>query len=164
MKLFSIMSLLIGLLLVSCSNTQLDDAKNKQSKLNDDSPKNTIDYIDIPISEIDNIHHLTPQEFVFKVCLSQNYHQITNQSNEDVSPFHYSYHTIQEIAKFVEKEAGEFYKEVMPIYSEDGRKSNVIFSRCLAFSTSQKVDDFLNELQPHECRTPDDDVCPEYHE
>lgn len=135
--------------------------------ISDDQKNPIVDYIQIPIEKMNDIYHLTPQEALLNSCLSVNYYRLLGKSTNDGSPFRYSYHTIRGIGEFVEKEAGEFYREVLPHYSEGGTKYNAIFSRCLAFSKSKKTDDFLNALKPKECTQKEnenlsDGDCPEY--
>lgn len=120
-----------------------------------------IDYIQVDLKQFrKEIHLLTPKEFAFSSCLSQNYTQLGVMMN-DASPFYYSLTTLSQIVDFVEKETGHYYREVMPMYSESGTKYNAIFSRCLTFYQSEKLDRFLKEIKPKKCTKDDDYDCPE---
>lgn len=167
----NVLILLVGSVLLACTSSEQDiPVKNhvqETSKVATETPrvdKNTekkIDYIQIDLKQFrKEIHLLTPQEFILHTCLIQNYSQFGGRFY-DGSPAYYSFDVTSKILEFTEKETGHFYREVLPVYSESGTKYNAIFSRCLSFSRSEKVNKFLKELNPKMCTKTHNDGCPE---
>lgn len=121
------------------------------------------DFIQLTLKDMGKVRDLTPKEFALFSCLNRNYVRLGNDLR-DHSPFYYSYDTLIKIGDFVEQEAGHFYKESAPVYSENTPPPyTVIFSRCLAFSESEKLDRFLKSISPKKCGFKSEDPdCPYY--
>jgi hypothetical protein len=96
-----------------------------------------------------NAKGLDAKDFALSVCLGKNYSKITKYETanlKDYSDFNLGWSPEQQIKliQFVEKEAGHFYKEDLPIHSEvNPPPYNAIFQRCMEFYKSKKLNNFI---------------------
>jgi hypothetical protein len=90
-------------------------------------------------------------------CLNYNYSKLGAYKTEDLkdySAFMYDFYKNQkntfegdaELSDFIEKYAGDFYKDNIPIKSETRPPPyNAIFARCMKFYKSEKLHDFIKK-------------------
>ena len=100
-------------------------------------------------SNVANAKGLDAKDWALSICLQDNYSKITKYETanlKDYSDFNLGWSPEQQIKliHFVEKEAGHFYKENLPIHSEvNPPPYNAIFQRCMEFYKSKKLRNFI---------------------
>lgn len=94
---------------------------------------------------------LDAKDFALSICLEKNYSKITTYGTKnlkDYSKFDTGWSPEKDVAliHFVEKNAGNFYKENLPIHSEvNPPPYNAIFQRCMEFYKSKKLKLFISK-------------------
>lgn len=99
------------------------------------------------------------RELALMECLNHNYQALGAYKKDDLKDYSewwmyklgknnkFTPNGISAMSNFIEKNAGNFYKEVLPLKA-DGKLVNAIFARCMEFYKSNKLKDFLLHSNP----------------
>ena len=94
-----------------------------------------------------------------RLCLDINYSRLGAYKIKDLKDYSswtysfmvedkYSFEGEGKMLDFIEKNAGGFYKEDLPVKSETPPPHNAIFARCMEFYRSDKLKKFLKTTKP----------------
>lgn len=99
------------------------------------------------------------RELALMECLNHNYQALGAYKTDDLKDYSrrwiyklgqdnkFTPDGISAMSNFIDKNAGDFHKEVLPIKA-DGKRVNAIFARCMEFYKSKKLKNFLLNSNP----------------
>ncbi|MBN6075551.1 hypothetical protein HYE59_09315 [Aggregatibacter actinomycetemcomitans] len=102
-------------------------------------------------AEEDTMDTLNAKDFSLMLCLSNNYNKLDKSNispmNNDASTLSqkYSSDAWSNIMKFVEDNTSNYYDKAVMVHFEEepDQVMNIIFSKCMEFYHSKKIDNFI---------------------